>query len=150
MCRLLCSLLVSPAVTDGAIPYPSCTCQHYSQPLENLLLNHQLELCIDSQSYRPTTYHLHNHAMHIQGPRCHKCFPVMPPTATTFPPPGGPNPERFPNTMALPSCPCASIYPQMPRRFYNPDTGVCLPNKWKDLLDRDNNADKQNHEPTLP
>ena len=55
MCRLLCSLLVSLAVTDGAIPYPSCTCQHYSLPLENHLLNHQLEQCIDSQSYRPIT-----------------------------------------------------------------------------------------------
>ena len=64
--------------------------------------------------------------MHIQGPRCQKCFPVMPPTATTFPPPGGPNPEQFPNTMAWPSCPCASIYPQMPRRFYNPEqVSVC-------------------------
>ena len=40
MCRLLSSLLVSLAVTDGAAPYPSCTCQHYTQPLENHLLNH--------------------------------------------------------------------------------------------------------------
>ena len=54
MCRLLCRLSVSLAVTDGAVPYPSCTCQQYSQPLENRLLNHQLEQCIDSQSYRPT------------------------------------------------------------------------------------------------
>ena len=29
-------------------------------------------------------------------------------------------------------------------------TAVCLPNKWKNLLDRDNNADKWNHGPTLP
>ena len=47
ICRLLCSLLVSLAVTDGAVPYPSCTCQQYSQPLENRLLNHQLGQCID-------------------------------------------------------------------------------------------------------
>ena len=35
-------------------------------------------------------------------------------------------------------------------QILQPRTGVYLPNKWKDLLDRDNNADKQNHEPTLP
>ena len=125
MCRLLCSLLVSLAVTDGAIPYPSRTCQHYSQPLENRLLNHQLEQCIDSQSYRLITYCLHNHAMYIQGPGCQKCFPVIPPAAATFPPPEDPNPKQCPDTMALPSCPCASIYPQMLQLR----TGVCLPNK---------------------
>ena len=77
MCRLLCSLLMSLAVTDGAVPHLSCTCQHYSQPLENRLLNHQQEQCIDSQSYRPITYCLHNHAMYIQGTGCQKCFPKM-------------------------------------------------------------------------
>jgi len=70
MCRLLCSLLVSLAVTGGAVPYPSRSCQHYSQPLENHLLNHQLEQCIDSQSYRVIIYCLHSHAMYIQGPGC--------------------------------------------------------------------------------
>ena len=121
MCRLLCSLLVSLAVTGGAVPYPSCIYQHYSQPLENHLLNHQLEQCIDSQSYRVIIYCLHNHAMYIQGPGCQKCFPVMPLAATTFPPPEYPNPRQYPDTMALPSCPYASVYLQMPRRCYNPE-----------------------------
>ena len=60
ICRLLRRLLVSLAVTDGAFAYPSCTCQRYSQPLENHLLSHQLEQCIDSQSYRLITYCLYN------------------------------------------------------------------------------------------
>ena len=68
ICRLLCSLLVSLAVTDGAVPYPSRTGQHYSQPLENCVLNHQREQRVDSQSYRLITYCLHDHEMHIQGP----------------------------------------------------------------------------------
>ena len=84
MCRLLCSLLVS-LVTDGAVPYPSGTCQHYSQLLENRLLNHQLEQCINSQSYRLITYCLHNHMMYIQGPWCQKCFPVMSPHPLLLP-----------------------------------------------------------------
>ena len=125
-CRPLCILLVSLAVTDGVIPYSSWTCQHYSQLLENCLFNHQLEQCIDSQSYRLTTYCLHNHVMYIQGPGCQKCFPIMTPTAATFPPPGDLHPRWYPNTMALPSCPCASIYPQMPCRCYNPEpVSVC-------------------------
>ena len=147
MWRLLCSLSVSLAVTDGVVPYPLCTCQHYSQPLENCLLNHQLEQCIDSQSYRPITYCLHIYAIYIQGPRCQNCFLVMPPAASSFPPPEDPNPGRYPDTMALPPCPCTSVCPQMPHRCYNPEQ---LSNKWKNLLDRDNNADKQNHGPTLP
>ena len=117
----LCSLLVSLAITDGAVPYPSCTCQHYSQPLKNHLLNHQLEQCVDSQSCRPITYCLHNQVMHVQRSGCQKCFPVSLLAATIFPPPEDPNPRRSPNTMMLPSCPCASIYPQMPSRCYNPD-----------------------------
>ena len=126
MCRLLSSLLVSLAVTDGAAPYPSCTCQHHSQPLENRLLNHQIEQCIDSQSYRPITYCLHNHALYIQGTGCQKCFPVMPPAAASFPPPEDPNPGWYLNTKALLSCPCASIYPQMSRRCYNSEeVSVC-------------------------
>ena len=83
MCRLLCRLLVS-LVTDGAVPYPSGTCQHYSQLLENRLLNHQLEQCINSQSYRLITYCLHNHAMYIQGPGCPNvfllCLPMLLPS----------------------------------------------------------------------
>ena len=67
MCRLLYRLLVSLSETDGVIPYPSRMCQHYSQPWENRLLSHQLEQCIDSQSYRPMTYCLHNHVTYIQG-----------------------------------------------------------------------------------
>ena len=50
----------------------------------------------------------------------------MPPAATTFPPPEDPNPGQYPDTMALPSCPWASIYPQMPGRCYNPEqVSVC-------------------------
>ena len=119
MCRLLYRLLVSLSETDGVIPYPSYTCQHYSQHLENHLLNHQIERCIDSQSYRSITYCLYNHAMYIQGPGCQKYFSVMLPAATTFLPPEDPKPRRYSNTMALPSCPCASMYPQMPCRCYN-------------------------------
>ena len=77
-CRLLCRLLVPLALTDGAIPYPSCTCQRYSQPWENHLLNHQLEQCIDSQSYRLITHCLHNHAMYIQGPGGQNVFQSCP------------------------------------------------------------------------
>ena len=150
MCRLLCSLLMSLAVTDGAFPHLSCTCQHYSQPLENRLLNHQLKQCIDSQSYRSITYCLYNHAMYIQGPGCQKYFSVMPPAATTFLPPEDPKPRWYSNTMALPSCPCASVHPPHATQMLQPRTGVCLSNKWKNLLDRDNNADKRNHGPTWP
>ena len=124
MCRPLCSLLVSLAVTDGAAPYPSCTCQHYSRPLENRLLNHQIEQCIDSQSYRPITYCLHNHAMYIQGSGCQKCFPVMPPAATTFPNPGAVSQNHGIAIMPL----CLRLLPNA-RQMLQPRTGVCLPNK---------------------
>ena len=144
MCRLLCSLLMSLAVTDGAFPYLSCTCQHYSQPLENRLLNHQLKQCTDSQSHRLITYCLHN--MWCIWALVPKMFSGYATAAATFPPLEDPNPRWHPDTMALPSCPCASIYPQMLQLR----TGVCLPNKWKNLLDRDNNADKWNHGTTLP
>ena len=136
MRRLLCSLLVSLALTGGAVAYPSCTCQHYSQPLENRLLYHQLEQCIDNQSYRLITYCLHDHEMHIQGPGCQICFLVMPPTAPTFPPPEDPKPGWYPDTMALPSCPCTSVY--MPCRCYNPEqVSVCQVNGetyWKGTI----------------
>ena len=50
----------------------------------------------------------------------------MPSTAATFHPPEDPNPRQYPNTMALPSCPWASVYPQMPHRCYNPkQVSVC-------------------------
>ena len=50
----------------------------------------------------------------------------MPPAATTFPPPEDPNARWHPDTMALPLCPCASIYPQMTCRYYNPEqVSVC-------------------------
>ena len=49
---------------------------------------------------------------------------------------------QYLDTMALPSGPCASVHPQMPRRCYNPEqVSVCQING-KNLLDRDNNADK--------
>ena len=64
--------------------------------------------------------------MYIRGPGHQKCFPVIPSTAATFPPPEDPNPGQYPDTMPLPSCPCASVYPQMPRRCYNPEqVSVC-------------------------
>ena len=64
--------------------------------------------------------------MYIQGSGCQKCFPVIPPAATTFPPPEDPNPGQNPDTMEFPSCPWASIYPQMPGRCYNPEqVSVC-------------------------
>ena len=125
MCRLLCSLLVSLAITDGAVPYLSCTCQHYSQPLENRLLNHQLKQCIDSQSHRLITYCLHN--MWCIWALVPKMFSGYATAAATFPPLEDPNPRWHPDTMALPSCPCASIYPQMLQLR----TGVCLPKNGK-------------------
>ena len=125
MCRLLCSLLVSLAVTDGAVPLPSCTCQHYSQPLEKPLTQPSARAkCMDSLSYWPITFCLHNHAMYIQGPGCQKWSPALSPTAATFPLPEDPNPGRHPDTMALPSHPCASVYAQMPCRCYNQNS--CL------------------------
>ena len=121
--------LVSPAKTD-VVPYPSYTCQHYSQPWENRLPKHQLEQCIDSQSYRSITYSLYNHAIYIQGPGCQKYFSVMPPAATTFLPPEDPKPRWYSNSMALPSCPYASMYPQMPCRCYNLEqVSVCQINR---------------------
>ena len=94
--------------------------------MENCLFNHQLKQCVDSQSYRLATYCLHNHVMYVQGPGGQKCFLVTPPAAATFPPPEDPNPGQYPDTMALPSCPWASIYPQMPGRCYNPEqVSVC-------------------------
>ena len=76
---------MSLAVTDGAVPYPSCTCQHYSQPLENRLLNHQLKQRIDSQSHRLITYCLHNRAMYIQGPGAKNVFKLCSPLLLRFP-----------------------------------------------------------------
>ena len=67
--------------------------------------------------------------MYIRGPGHQKCFPVIPSTAATSPPPEDPNPGQYPDTMPLPSCPCASVYPQMPRRCYNPEqVSVCQVN----------------------
>ena len=95
-------------------------------PWKNPLLNHQLEQCTDSLSYRPIIFCLHNHAMYIQSPGCQKWSPALSPTAATFPPPEDPNPGWHPDTMALPSRPCASVYPQMPCRCYNPEQlSVC-------------------------
>ena len=85
ICRLLCSLLVSLAVTDGAVPYPSYTCQHYSQPLENRLFNHQLEQCIHSLSYRRITYCLSDQVMYIQGPGAKNVSQLCPPLLLPFP-----------------------------------------------------------------
>ena len=71
--------------------------------LENRLLDHQLEQCIEHQSYRLIAYCLYHHAMYIQGPGCQKCFPVMPPTATTFPPSEDPNPRHCHHAPVPPS-----------------------------------------------
>ena len=151
MCRLLYRLLVSLAVTDGDVPYPSCTCQHYSQPLENRLLNHQQEQCIDSQSYRPITYCLHNHAMYIQGTGCQKCFPKMyAPCCRYISPTRGSEPRVVSRHHGVAIMALCLRPPPNATQMLQPRTGVCLSNKWKNLLDRDNNADKRNHRPTLP
>ena len=51
----------------------------------------------------------------------------MPPAAATFPPPEDPKLGWYPDTMALPSCPCTSVY--MPCRCYNPEqVSVCQVN----------------------
>ena len=73
------------AVTDGAIPYPSCTCQHYSQPVEKRLLDHQLEECIDSQPYRLITHCLNNPVMYAQGPGGQNVFQSCPPLLLPLP-----------------------------------------------------------------
>ena len=139
---------LSLAVTDGAVPYPSRTGQHYSQPLENCVLNHQREQCVDSQSYRLVTYCL-NHVTYIQRPGHRKCSPFMPPTAATFPPPGGPSPRGI-----LMPCHChhAPVPPFTPKQHTDAiKENRCLStNKWKNLLDRNNNADRHNHGATLP
>ena len=76
--------------------------------LEKLLLNHQLEQCIESQPYRPTTYSFHNHVMYIQGPGCQKkkkkLFSSYALMAATFSPPEDPNsyPFRESDTVTLP------------------------------------------------
>ena len=85
MCGLLRRLLVSLAVTDGVVPCPSCTCQRYSQPLENHLLNHQLEQCIDSQCYRPVTYCLHNMRCISRGLGAKNDFQLFPPLRLPLP-----------------------------------------------------------------
>ena len=133
MCRLLCSLLVSLAVTDGAVPYPSCTCQRYSQPLENHLLNHQLEQCIDSQSYRLITHCLHNHAMYIQGPGGQNVFQSCPLLLLPVPH------QRIQTPGGIPMpwhCHHAPVPPSTPNAMQRlqPRTGVCLPNTWKAYL----------------
>ena len=64
--------------------------------------------------------------IYIQGPGCQKCLSVLPPAPATFPPPEGTICGWYPNTIALPSCPRASIYSQMTHRCYNPEqVSVC-------------------------
>ena len=64
MCGLLCSLLVFLAVTDGATPYPPCTCWQYLLSS----FSQQLDHCIrESYFYGQTTYCLHNHQTFVQG-----------------------------------------------------------------------------------
>ena len=140
MCRLLRSLLVSLAVTDGVIPYPSRMCQHYSQPWENRLLSHQLEQCIDSQSYRLITRCLHDHVLYVQGPGRRRCFQPRPPLPLPFPhqriqTPGGiPTPWYRHHAPAPPSTPKCHADVTTQNRY--------LSAKWKNLLDRDNNTNK--------
>ena len=137
------------AVTDGAIPYPSCTCQHYSQPLENRLLTQQLEQCIDSQSYRPITHCLHDHALYVQGPGRRKCFQSRP-HCRCLSPTRGSKPRVASQHHGIATMPLRLLLPPNATQMLQPRTGVCLPNKWKNLLDSDNNVDRQNHGPTLP
>ena len=113
MCRLLWSPLLSLGVTNGAVPYPSGTCQHYSQPLENRLFNHQLEQCIDSLSYRLITYCLSDQVMYIQGPGAKNVSQLCPPLPLPFPhqriqTPGGiPTPWHCHHAPGPPSTPNA-------------------------------------------
>ena len=85
LCAGCFAALCCPLLRHGAVPYPSCTFQHYGQPLENGLLNQQLEQCIDSQFYRPITHCLHDHALYVQGPGCRKCFQSRPPLPLPYP-----------------------------------------------------------------
>ena len=118
-------------------------------PWKNPLLNHQLEQCMDSLSYWPITFCLHNHAMYIQGPGCQKRFPALPHCRYLSPL------QRIQTAVyPLTPWPCHLTPAPLSTPKCHVDvttrTAVCLPNKWKNLLDRDNNADKWNHGPTLP
>ena len=129
MCRLLRSLLVSLAVTDGVIPYPSRMCQHYSQPWENHLLSHQLEQCIDSQSYRPSTRCLHDHVLYVQGPGRQKCFQPRPrPDCRCLSPTRGSKPQVASRHHVIITMPPCLHLPPNATQMLQPRTGVCLPN----------------------
>ena len=122
ICRLLCSLLVSFAVTDGAVPYPSCTCQQYSQPLENRLLNHQLGQCIDRLI--PTA----SITMRCisRGLGAKNVFQLCPPLLLPFTHQRIQTPGSISTPWHYQPCPWASVYPQMPSRCYNPkQVSVC-------------------------
>ena len=71
--------------------------------------------------------------MYVQGPGRHKCFPVTPPAAATFPPPEDPTPGGIPTPW---HCHLAPVPPSTPNAMQRlqPRTGVCLPNKWKAYL----------------
>lgn len=60
----LAVFLVFLAVTDGATPYPPCTCWQYLLSS----FSQQLDHCIrESHFYGQTTYCLHNHQTFVQG-----------------------------------------------------------------------------------
>ena len=121
MCRLLCSLLMSLAVIDGAVPHLSCTCQHYSQPLENRLLNHQLKQCIDSQSHRLITYCLHNHVMYM-GPGTKNVFRLCSRLLLPFPH------QRIQTLGGIPTpwhCHHAPAPPSTPKCYNSEQVSVC-------------------------
>ena len=71
--------------------------------------------------------------MYVQGPGCHKCFPVTPPTAVTIPPQEDPTPSGIPTPW---HCHHAPVPPSTPNAMQGlqPRTGVCLPNTWKAYL----------------
>ena len=116
ICRLLCSLLVSLAVTDGAVPYPSCTCQQYSQPLENRLLNHQLGQCIDRLT--PTA----SITMRCisRGLGAKDVFKLCLPLPLPFSHQRIQIPGSIP-THGIAIMPLCPVYPLMPSRCYNPE-----------------------------
>ena len=59
--------------------------------------------------------------MYIQG-----LFSSHTPHCCYLAPTRGSRPGQYPDTMALPSCPCAFVYPQVQHRCYNPEqVSVC-------------------------
>ena len=126
LCAGCFAALCCPLLRHGAVPYPSCTCQHYSQPLENRLLTQQLEQCIDSQSYRPITHCLHDHALYVQGPGRRKCFQSRS-HCRCLSPTRGSKPRVASQHHGIATMPLRLLLPPNATQMLQPRTGVCLP-----------------------